>query len=386
MLKMRKILSVALVVVMLLSTAVIGASALAEGKTFGLVLEADKTAAEIVPGATVTVTLKFEMADFDQLMSDSRICLLYDDTVYTPDLTTRTFVGDLAGYAKDTTKPTVNAAFATACMNNSTMSDAEKAKYNSGVMQQILASVGLGAASKTGFSVTEDADGISIPEMTLVFNVTGDEAAIAAGNIDIALCDSSVSAAQYIKKTDGSSTPKVISGTVDASKASIVANMPAAAASILQYSKAQIRFAGIGATSTSADYQGTFDVRTVAKISQADFLATFESEENAIEKISDFGFIYATTSNVAAFDLDTAKAVAEGGSADNYVKKSVNYMQHTGDGADYIFTCLISNIADADKTDGVSCLGYVCFDGTYYYFDAAATVSFNTLYTAYMPA
>ena len=158
------------------------------------------------------------------------------------------------------------------------------------------------------------------------------------------------------------------------------------ASSFVQYSKAQIRFAGIGATSTAADYKGTFDVRTVAKISQADFLANFTDEATAKEKITDVGFVYATAANVADFNLDTAKAVAEGTAADGYVKKAVSYIQHTGDGADYVFTCLIENIADADKDQTVNCLGYVCFDGTYYYFDAAATVSFNNLYTTYFPA
>lgn len=157
-------------------------------------------------------------------------------------------------------------------------------------------------------------------------------------------------------------------------------------ASFVQYSKAQIRFAGIGATSAAADYKGTFDVRTVAKISQADFLANFTDEATAKEKITDVGFVYATAANVADFNLDTAKAVAEGTAADGYVKKAVSYIQHSGDGADYVFTCLIENIADADKDQTVNCLGYVCFDGTYYYFDAAAAVSFNTLYTTYFPA
>lgn len=157
------------------------------------------------------------------------------------------------------------------------------------------------------------------------------------------------------------------------------------ASSFVQYSKAQIRFAGIGATSTAADYKGTFDVRTVAKISQADFLANFTDETTAKEKITDLGFVYATTANVADFNLDTAKAVAEGKAAEGYVKAPVTYIQHAADGADYIFTCLIENIADADKDQTVNCLGYVCFDGTYYYFDAAATVSFNDLYKAHFP-
>ena len=56
MLKMKKILSIALVVVMLLSTVAISSFAIDTGKTFGLVLESDKKASEIVPGAKVTVT------------------------------------------------------------------------------------------------------------------------------------------------------------------------------------------------------------------------------------------------------------------------------------------------------------------------------------------
>lgn len=165
-------------------------------------------------------------------------------------------------------------------------------------------------------------------------------------------------------------------------------NVATAAASIVKYSKAQIRFQGIGADKDKTNYKNAFDVRTVAKISQDDFVATFTDEANAKAKITDFGFVYAAKSNVADFSVDTAKAVAEGGSAENYVKKSVTYMQHTGDGADYVFTCLITDIADTDanKADGVNCLAFVCFDGTYYYFDAAASVSYGDLYTTHFPA
>ncbi|MCH5170211.1 MAG: leucine-rich repeat domain-containing protein [Oscillospiraceae bacterium] len=157
---------------------------------------------------------------------------------------------------------------------------------------------------------------------------------------------------------------------------------------ILRYSKAQIRFHGIGADKDTSEYAHKFDVRTVAKITEKDFLDTFTSEENAKDKISDFGFVYAAKSKVADFDIDTAKVVAEGGEAENYVKKSVTYMQHKGDGEDYIFTCIISDIDDNDtnKQDGINCLAYVCFDGKYYYFASAATVSFNELYTANMPS
>lgn len=151
-------------------------------------------------------------------------------------------------------------------------------------------------------------------------------------------------------------------------------------ASFIKDGGAQIRFRGIGSTGTVADYQGEFDVRTVATISQADFVANFGSDENAIAKITDIGFVYATVANVPTFDLATAKAVAEGTASEGYVKKAVQSIQHAADGEAYKFTCLIENIADADKEQTLNALAYVCFDGTYYYFDAAATVDFAALY------
>lgn len=154
----------------------------------------------------------------------------------------------------------------------------------------------------------------------------------------------------------------------------------ATASSFIKDGGAQIRFRGIGSTGTVADYQGEFDVRTVATISQDDFVANFGTDENAIAKITDIGFVYATAANVPTFDLATAKAVAEGTASEGYVKKAVQSIQHAGDGEVYKFTCLIENIADADKEQTVNALAYVCFDGTYYYFDAAATVDFATLY------
>lgn len=158
------------------------------------------------------------------------------------------------------------------------------------------------------------------------------------------------------------------------------ANVASAATSFIKDGGAQIRFRGIGSTGTVADYQGEFDVRTVATISQADFVANFGTDENAIAKITDIGFVYATAANVPTFDLATAKAVAEGTASEGYVKKAVQSIQHAGDGEAYKFTCLIENIADADKEQTVNALAYVCFDGTYYYFDAAATVDFAALY------
>lgn len=152
------------------------------------------------------------------------------------------------------------------------------------------------------------------------------------------------------------------------------------AESILKPMSSQIRFKGVGSDGDFTNYGGTFDVRTRATISTADFNAKFTDEATAKAGISEFGFIYKAAS-VGAFDLATAKGVAQGTAAEGYVKKTCNYIQRTAEG--YNFTCLIQGIADADHTDVVNCIAYVCFNGEYIFFDAPATADYNALYTTY---
>lgn len=112
----------------------------------------------------------------------------------------------------------------------------------------------------------------------------------------------------------------------------VEATVETKAASIIKDGGAQIRFRGIGATGTAADYKGTFDVRTVATISEEDFAAKFTDDATAIASIAEIGFIYAAKSNVAAFDVETAqnaaKTLADKEALNGYVKKTVSHIQH----------------------------------------------------------
>ena len=378
--KFSKLLSVALVVVMVFSLFV-SSFALKSGETIGFILKADKTTAEIVPGAAVKVTMYVEVADFDQLYSDMKFALLYDANVYTPDTTTRKFLGDWANYAKDATTAKINAAFGTAVMNASSMTAEEKATYNSAVMLTIGSDAGLGATNKAGYHFTQDGTtGVSIAECSMVFNVTGDAAAIASGNINIKICDT-VNTTQYIKKTNGTSTPTNHT-SIDVSKANILANMPAAPASILNPYKSQIRFD----KNADSTYAGTFDVRQLAVVSKADFESTFgATTAEQLAAIAEVGFVFARTSTVATFDVETAKALIESGTAAaGYTKKTVDYITTNAVvGTDnYGFSCIVEDIPTADKADGINALAYIKGnDGTYHYYPAAEPTSFNDLYT-----
>lgn len=376
MLKMKKILSVALVVFMLLTTVAIGAYAVpANDAEVGLVLVSDKKEAEIVSGAKVTVTFYFEMKDYSQLMSDTKFAILYDANVYTPDTTSRTFLGDWATYAKDATTAKINAAYGSAVMNASTMSAEEKATYNSAVMLTAGADAGQGATSKKGYSVTKGENGLSVAECSIVFNVTGDAAAVTAGNKNIKICDA-LDKNQYIKGTTGSATPKNVA-SIDTSKGNIMANMPSAPSYAVAKYKTQVKFTG----DKTAAPDDLFQFRLTSVITAADF-AAMNSNGNTIKSV---GFIAA---NTGAADAADAKAAVEKGTAlpSAWKAASTDYVSQANASSDAYFGAIVKNISHASQATDIDCIAYVCYnDGTadhYVWYSAAVTAKVASGYDA----
>lgn len=380
MLKMKKILSVALVVFMLLTTVAIGAYAVpANNAEVGLVLVSDKKEAEIVSGAKVTVTFYFEMKDYSQLMSDTKFAILYDANVYTPDTTSRTFLGDWATYAKDATTAKINAAYGSAVMNASTMSAEEKATYNSAVMLTAGADASQGATSKKGYSVTKGENGLSVAECSIVFNVTGDAAAVTAGNKNIKICDA-LDKNQYIKGTTGSATPKNVA-SIDTSKGNIMANMPSAPSYAVAKYKTQVKFTGDKTTGPD----DLFQFRLTSVITAADF-AAMNSNGNTIKSV---GFIAA---NTGAADAADAKAAVEKGTAlpSAWKAASTDYVSQANASSDAYFGAIVKNISHASQATDIDCIAYVCYnDGTadhYVWYSAAVTAKVASGYDAAVAA
>lgn len=380
MLKMKKILSVALVVFMLLTTVAIGAYAVpANDAEVGLVLVSDKKEAEIVSGAKVTVTFYFEMKDYSQLMSDTKFAILYDANVYTPDTTSRTFLGDWATYAKDATTAKINAAYGSTVMNASTMSAEEKATYNSAVMLTAGADAGQGATSKKGYSVTKGENGLSVAECSIVFNVTGDAAAVTAGNKNIKICDA-LDKNQYIKGTTGSATPKNVA-SIDTSKGNIMANMPSAPSYAVAKYKTQVKFTGDKTTAPD----DLFQFRLTSVITAADF-AAMNSNGNTIKSV---GFIAA---NTGAADADAAKTAVEKGTAlpSAWKAASTDYVSQADASSDAYFGAIVKNISHASQATDIDCIAYVCYnDGTadhYVWYSAAVTAKVASGYDAAVAA
>lgn len=124
-------------------------------------------------------------------------------------------------------------------------------------------------------------------------------------------------------------------------------------------------------------YSGTFDYRMLATIDNFD-----EVIGTDYDKVTDVGFIF---NKGAAIDEATAKAQVEGG-AKTYSQVSNVYVSTEYKGDTYVISCLVNNIADADKTTSLSAMAYVEYvvDGvTYYAYSAVKTSNFEGLYNTY---
>ena len=382
MLKINKILSVALVVLMLLSTVAIGIyAAPAEGTDVGLVLVSDKTEAEIVPGAKVTVTLHLNLNDYSQKMSDIKFAMLYDSNVYTPDTTSRVFCGDLEQYAKVSVLPKINAKYGNAVMSGSSMSAEEKAKYNNAVMFTITADpTNFSVTATDGYTVTEGENGISIAEATMVFNVTGNEEALKSGNKNITICDTYNKNQQFIQCTDGTATTYLTK--YDVSKANIMANMPAAPAGpAVTKAKSQVKMTAISATTVADE----FSFRVISKISDSDWDTYFKNTgvaDAATDYITAVGMV--AYKGAAAFNAETAKEVVAGALVADYAAAKTDYISKVSDTADAEFGAIIKANHSTLNND-VTYMGFVQYvddlgNPQTIFYETAGTAALSTNY------
>ena len=140
----------------------------------------------------------------------------------------------------------------------------------------------------------------------------------------------------------------------------------------------QIRFNMNG----DGTYKGTFDVRTRAKISDADFKKYIaDTTEEARSKITKVGFVYSRATT--EFNIESAKIVAQGGVAEGFTDVPVSFVKDA-DGY-YMFTCLVTGIPEEDIDNGLTTFAYICVKDTWYFFPIEVTAEFSEIYSKYYP-
>ena len=135
----------------------------------------------------------------------------------------------------------------------------------------------------------------------------------------------------------------------------------------------QVRY---NSAETNGKGTANFDVRTRAALSVDDFNALCEYEASTkATNIDKVGFVYADSS--VGMTLENAAKVIGGTAVAGYVDVPVEHIQKTA--TEYVWTCLLEDAAYADAVDSV---GYIVVDGTTYYFDAVYATDFSDLYDA----
>ena len=215
-------------------------------------------------------------------------------------------------------------------------------------------------------------------------------AAITAGSVTMSPAQTTF---KYIKKPGaGTTTATYAASTIDVSAAAAEAEIGAASTpfpteTIVNPLKGQIRFH----KNDDGKYAEKFDVRALAVISGADFNATFGSVEAAESMIKEAGFVFAAGSNVANPTFDAVKGLVEDGTAaDGYTKKAIEFISTSTQPGDYVFSCIVTDMDDADKANSLVAVGYLAVDtdaddvaDDYYYYTDVQTISFTELYNTY---
>ena len=226
-----------------------------------------------------------------------------------------------------------------------------------------------------------------------VQNVGGDPAAQIA-NVDVRE-EAPLADAACWSSTDKSNTAAAVEvyqgGGNTVNFAATYFHAPETDSSIINPYKDQIRFKGQG----NGAYEKSFDVRVLAQITEDDLVETFGDTATNVgpsDVIAEAGFIFERLSQGAdgTLTLEAAKEYLEGSGSLGGTWKEVKVntistaFKSAAVPADYVISCLITDIADGDKTDGVKAVGYVKgVDGTVYCYPAVYELNFETLYNTH---
>ena len=385
--KTKKIFSALLAIVMLISVFTFTTSAGAPAPTgtakvsiaYEVVNANGDVVTTVAPGETVKVNVYANAASATDTLTEFKMSIFYDSAVFTCDKNSLKWEG-LAGWvstAGSTFEPcyTAGNSYYDAIVKKATT---EELAYGWNAMAYC---VGV-ASGDEDYLVQENADNVM---WSVEFKVADNVAPGTPANIgcyNMAHYVSSTKSYCYIKTPSIGS--RVKSGSVMMPATQALTVKAAVEPSIVNPLRdGQIRFHKNGTA-----YAGSFDVRALAVITGDDFKATFTDVATAKTMISEIGFVFAKGENVTAPSMDAVKALVENGTAAaGYAKKTVNYISTSVEPDSYVFSCIATDIPDAEKNNSLVAVGYIAYtvDGetVYAYYPAAQTISFETLYNTH---
>lgn len=377
----KKVLSVVLALVLVLSTLTVCSFAAFDSSTqkLGFVLVPDKDITKVQNGDKVTFTLYLDVADFSQKVTVAKLLFLYDSSAYSVD-NSYTCLNDFAKFYKDGTASSLASTSAhwekLIAGTTQDISAFDKAYVWSGAAdtKKDWDEDGIGNTAKQGFSLTQEKGTRTPAELQFTFTVLDN-----TKTLDVMVCNNFAtrSTLQYFKTTDGVTQTNLDQGEVNTELASAMVNNPGVANPAVAKYKTQVKFTGDKTTAPD----DLFQFRLTSVITAADF-AAMNSNGNTIKSV---GFIAA---NTGAADADAAKTAVEKGTAlpSAWKAASTDYVSQASASSDAYFGAIIKNISHASQATDIDCIAYVCYnDGTadhYVWYSAAVTAKVASGYDA----
>lgn len=368
----RKVLSVIMAVVMMISCFALMASAYtySPSLTTGEVkisATADKTT--VSPGDTVKITMTIDPGSKTDWAAFGNT-IVYNGEQLTPvgsKITEfRTWEGDCAAsFANPNAAGNMN--FDTAKLLKAQMTEEELAYFNKGIM--ILGS----ATSSAKRWAPKAGEAYLSFKMTVSDSVKpGDEIWVGTHNATFVRGTTYFAlGSKRMANTEYDLTNSMVKLTVAGAEPSYA---------VAKY-KTQVKFTGDKTTAPD----DLFQFRLTSVITAADF-AAMNSNDNKIKSV---GFIAA---NTGAADADAAKTAVEKGTAlpSAWKAASTDYVSQANASSDAYFGAIIKNISHASQATDIDCIAYVCYnDGTadhYVWYSAAVTAKVASGYDAAVAA
>lgn len=378
--KAKKVLSLAIALVMLCSLFVLPAQALTytpslNSGDLGIIVKADKT--EVKAGDTITYSIYVKTGgsytgDFGPWMTT----LVYNNKQVNPVSTTNTefreYVNGCANFMKQTS--TVNFAYPIAQLA-ANLTEEEQAYYTSAILMNGVVDTGLGVINQPGQGWTPEDENTPMCTFKMVVSddvQPGEE--IWVGNHEATYLKN----VSYMSPAGGTRYQNTAYDlTQSMAKVTVVSDEPAGPA--VAKAKSQVKMTPTSASTVADEFQ----FRVTSVITDADwdtyFANTAAGGNNAITKV---GFV--AYKGTDGFDMETAKSVAKGGSAAGYDVATTDYIQKADDSSDAYFGAVINITSAETRSDAtyVAFVEYTDAEGAtqYAFYDAAGTALLNTNY------
>lgn len=384
----KKILSVVLALVLVLSTLTICSFAAFDPSTqkIAFVLVPDKDLTKVQNGDTVTFTLYYDVADFSTNFGLGALWFLYDGSAYSANAK-YTNLGDIAKYSKDG-----NATLLKSDNKNwtkiATQTTQDISGFDSAYMVPITADKekdwdndGIGNTGKQGIKLTQESGTRTPAQLQFTFTVLDN-----TKNMDVMLCDAfgASFSTQYYKTTDGTTQKNLTQDEVNVELASAMANNPSApapAGPAVTKAKSQVKMTATSATTVADE----FSFRVISKISDSDWDTYFKNtgvDGAKTDYITAVGMV--AYKGAAAFDAETAKEVVAGALVADYAAAKTDYISKVSDTADAEFGAIIK--ANHSKLgNDVTYMGFVQYvddlgNPQTIFYETAGTAALSTNY------